>query len=543
MNNNQDGNNTFLDSKTLIAIILVGIVWFGWQTYLTKKYPQIKNPPAQGQQVATGAAPAVPTTVEAAAAAAPTVKSAPAAKPPMTEQLLKYDGATTSFQISSFGMGLKDLTLKNHKDRKQEPIKMGVSESYSLFQLRNLLNNEIIAFNITQKSANVFEGTAQIGSAKLTRTMVIEPDTEAIRTKLVIQGVTADFPGVSVNIPEKTVPVDSGNFLIPSLEHQELVAIHSGTTDRLISSASDEKITQTYSAVSLAGIGNQYFASAIVDKSEIIPDVKLTGGKQEAEMLVQMQYRPSAGKDTVELNWIAYSGAKSLSNLEKIDKEMAKILNLGFFATIGRALLLFMKWFHSVFGNWGVAIILLTLMVRTLVLPLNIATFKSTKKMQKLQPLLASLKVRYKDDPQALNKETMNLWREHKVNPVGGCLPMLLQLPIFFALYQVLGQSIELYQAPFFGWIQDLSLKDPFYVLPVLMGAAMYYQQKITPTQLDPTQTKIMQFMPVIFALMMVTLPAGLTLYIFINTISGVLLQILFMRDPKGTVSTTPVKA
>ena len=163
--------------------------------------------------------------------------------------------------------------------------------------------------------------------------------------------------------------------------------------------------------------------------------------------------------------------------------------------------------------------------------------------MQKLQPLLASLKVRYKDDPQALNKETMNLWREHKVNPVGGCLPMLLQLPIFFALYQVLGQSIELYQAPFFGWIQDLSLKDPFYVLPVLMGAAMYYQQKITPTQLDPTQTKIMQFMPVIFSLMMVTLPAGLTLYIFINTISGVLLQILFMRDPKGTVSTTPVKA
>ena len=122
---------------------------------------------------------------------------------------------------------------------------------------------------------------------------------------------------------------------------------------------------------------------------------------------------------------------------------------------------------------------------------------------------------------------------------------MLLQLPVFFALYQVLGQSIELYQAPFFWWITDLSLKDPYYILPVLMAGAMYIQQKMTPTTLDPTQTKIMQFLPLIFAFMMITLPAGLTLYILVNTVAGVALQQLFMHDrsSKNQVPSKPAKA
>jgi YidC/Oxa1 family membrane protein insertase len=163
--------------------------------------------------------------------------------------------------------------------------------------------------------------------------------------------------------------------------------------------------------------------------------------------------------------------------------------------------------------------------------------------MQKLQPLISSLRERYKDDPQAMNRETMALWKEHKVNPLGGCLPMLLQLPIFFALYRVLGQSIELYQAPFFGWIHDLSLKDPLYVLPVLMGISMFIQQKTTPTTMDPNQAKFMQFLPLIFVFMMVNLPAGLTLYIFINTLSGIILQQIFMHDRKAAATAKEVKA
>ena len=133
--------------------------------------------------------------------------------------------------------------------------------------------------------------------------------------------------------------------------------------------------------------------------------------------------------------------------------------------------------------------------------------------------------------------------RDNKVNPLGGCLPMLLQMPVFFALYQCLGQSIELYQAPFFGWIHDLSLKDPFYVLPILMGISMYIQQKITPTTMDPAQAKIMQFLPVVFSLMMVSLPSGLTLYIFVSTLFGIIQQQIFMKDRKSASNAQEAKA
>jgi YidC/Oxa1 family membrane protein insertase len=128
----------------------------------------------------------------------------------------------------------------------------------------------------------------------------------------------------------------------------------------------------------------------------------------------------------------------------------------------------------------------------------------------------------------------MKLMRDNKVNPVGGCLPTLLQLPIFFALYQVLQNSIELYHAPFMFWIHDLSQKDPYYVLPILMGIAMFFQQKMTPTTMDPAQAKIMMIMPVLFTFLMVGLPSGLTLYIFISTLFGIVQQIYFLRDKKA---------
>jgi YidC/Oxa1 family membrane protein insertase len=161
---------------------------------------------------------------------------------------------------------------------------------------------------------------------------------------------------------------------------------------------------------------------------------------------------------------------------------------------------------------------------------------KSMKEMQKLQPKIAALKEKYKDDQKKLNEEQMALFKAHKVNPAGGCLPMLVQLPVFIALYAVLGNSIELFHAPFFGWIQDLSTKDPFYVYPVLMGLAMVLQQKMTPSSgVDPAQQKMMMFMPVIFTFMMINLPSGLTLYIFVSTLLGVAQQ-MALRDKKGTV-------
>ncbi len=548
---NQDNNSNFLDSKTIISIGLAGLVWFGWQTYLAKKYPQTNIKP-----VAEGAPNSVAADTESGVnkdkvvnKSATTSNGTPTAPIETTEnkvgtpeKLTTFESKDIKFEISNLGMGLKEYTLLSQTDRTKNPIRLGVSAKSGLFEMGDLGSRNLLNFEVTKKADNIFEGVAFVGKTKIIRTLEVNPETLAIKNNVVIQGADADFRGLTVLIPEKTVPAVGGGFLSPSLEHQELIVLHSDTQERINSSASTEKIEKDFANVSLAAIGSQYFATAILDKSEIIPEVSVVGGEHEVEMSSKLIYKNTAGKDNFELSLITYAGSKSLANLEKIDKNLSKIVDLGFFSQIGRVLLVIMKWFYSVFGNWGLAIIFLTLLVRTIVLPLNITTFKSTKKMQQLQPKIAALRERYKDDAQAMNREMMNVWKENKVNPLGGCLPMLLQLPIFFALYQVLGQSIELYQAPFFGWIHDLSIKDPFYVLPVLMGICMYIQQKITPTTMDPTQAKVMQFLPVLFAFMMISLPAGLTLYIFINTLSGILLQQMFMHD-RSTAVTKPVKA
>jgi len=153
------------------------------------------------------------------------------------------------------------------------------------------------------------------------------------------------------------------------------------------------------------------------------------------------------------------------------------------------------------------------------------------KRMQRIQPQIKAIREKLKDNPQEMNMKVMGLMKENKANPISGCLPMLLQFPIFFAFYRVLGQSIELYQAPFILWLQDLSLKDPFYVLPVLMSIAMFFQMKISPSAMDPMQKKVMMFMPLVFGIFMLGLPSGLTLYIFISTLFGIIQHFILMRD------------
>lgn len=217
------------------------------------------------------------------------------------------------------------------------------------------------------------------------------------------------------------------------------------------------------------------------------------------------------------------------------------------FAVIARPILKLLKLIHEGVPNWGLAIILLTIVVRLIVLPFNIYSYRSMKVMQKLQPEMNRVRERYKDLPAdqklQMNQEIMDLMKKHKANPMGGCLPMLLQLPVFLALYQVLGQSIELYRAPFFLWITDLSSKDSYFVLPVLMGGAMFLNQKMTPTTMDPAQAKIMMWMPLIFSFFMISLPSGLTLYIFVSTLFGIGQQYYFVRDRNAVPAATVAKA
>ncbi len=207
-------------------------------------------------------------------------------------------------------------------------------------------------------------------------------------------------------------------------------------------------------------------------------------------------------------------------------------IDFGIFSILAVPILRGLQFIYDFIPNYGLAIILLTILLRLITFPLQWKSYKSMKKMQDIQPELAKLKERFKDDPPRMQKESMELFKRAGANPLGGCLPLLLQMPFFFAFYKVLYGAVELVHAPFLLWIHDLSVKDPFYILPVLMAGAMFLQQKLSPTTVtDPAQKKVMMFMPLIFALIMKDFPAGLCLYIFVSTIFGVLQQMFVYKQ------------
>ncbi len=197
------------------------------------------------------------------------------------------------------------------------------------------------------------------------------------------------------------------------------------------------------------------------------------------------------GTESVKLFSSTYFGPKEYELLAASGHEYEATINYGFFHPLAKPLMVVLKFFYGFIGNYGFAIILLTICIKILFWPLTQKSYKSMKGMQKLQPEMKRLREKFGSDKQRLNQEMMAFYKENKVNPLGGCLPMLIQIPVFFALYRVLLGSIELRHAPFMLWITDLSAKDPYYVTPLIMGVTMFIQQKMTPSQMDPTQEKL----------------------------------------------------
>ena len=197
---------------------------------------------------------------------------------------------------------------------------------------------------------------------------------------------------------------------------------------------------------------------------------------------------------------------------------------------LAQPLFVVLKFIHGVIGNWGWSIIILTLMIKAVFYKLSKASYTSMARMKKLQPKLQSLKERYGDDRAKMGQETMALYKKEKVNPLGGCLPMIVQIPVFIALYWMLLESVELRQAPWMGWIQDLSIKDPFFILPLLMGLTMFIQQKLNPAPVDPIQAKVFMVLPVVFTVFFAWFPAGLVLYWVVNNTLSIAQQYYITR-------------
>ena len=294
----------------------------------------------------------------------------------------------------------------------------------------------------------------------------------------------------------------------------------------------DMEDKKTYTGVSIGALGGKYFGKAFVNKSSLSPSLEVE--KVDDEILARATYLFSKEK-IKSLEYLSFFGPKSSKTLKPLGEEAKSWIDFGFFSWLSHPLLALLNLFYKVSSNWGIAIIFLTFFIRLCLLPINIKSYESMKKMQEIQPKIKDLKDEYKDDPKKLNLEVMALMKENKANPLQGCFPLFFQMPIFFALYRVLGESIELYQAPFLFWVNDLSLKDPFYVLPVLAGATLFVQQKLTPMNMPAAQARLLVFMPVLFSVFMLGLPSGLTLYIFISGLFGLVQQAFFLKFKSHT--------
>jgi YidC/Oxa1 family membrane protein insertase len=280
------------------------------------------------------------------------------------------------------------------------------------------------------------------------------------------------------------------------------------------------------------GIADRYFLISLianrVSADEFI-SLKPDGNFLHMSLYPAAVKIPAGGRH--EESYSFYLGPKDRNSLAAAHVGLEDAIDYGWFAILALPILKLLQYFYAAVKNWGVTIILLTLFIKILTNPLTVKSMKQMREMQKLQPKINALKEKYKNDRQALNAETMALFRQHKINPAGGCVPMLLQMPIYVVLYKVLYNAIELYHAPFFGIYRDLSAPDPYLILPILLGILMVMQQKLTPSpSADPAQKQMMMIMPIMFTGFMLFLPVGLVIYIFVNTFFSVFQQGMYQK-------------
>jgi YidC/Oxa1 family membrane protein insertase len=273
------------------------------------------------------------------------------------------------------------------------------------------------------------------------------------------------------------------------------------------------------------GLLQHYFVAAWIPKQQIKREFftkKLDDGSYAIGTIVPVDtVEPKA---TQRISVALYAGP-AVSDLDNVAPGLGLSVDYGWLTIIAKPMFLAMTWLHSWVNNWGVAIILLTVFIKLAFFPLSAASYRSMAKMRVVAPKLEKIKKQYGDDREKLNRAMMDLYKTEKINPLGGCLPVLIQIPVFIALYWSILESVEMRYAPFFGWIQDLSAADPYYVLPIIMGASMILQSHLNPAPPDPMQAKLMKIMPVVFSIVFFFFPAGLVLYSIVNNILSIAQQ------------------
>ncbi len=517
--------NNFNNPPVLISFLVVSLFFMGWQYYLQQKYPdhyKVKLHTAtelkEKTQPVSGSSVTQVTASKKFKAAAPSVLNNVEAR------LITVSNDLYNVQVSSLGMGIENVELKKFTGENSKYVNLDTQFFQSIHPSTGLP----IVFNLTENSATEIVGESEL----LRKTISLNPGSYALSVKVELKG--QEKPESISYLSQMKLKEIKNSIFSPSYERQEFFVLQKDQEFRETMGLDFNSASQHENTKILA-LGSRYFTESVVNRSsvsgvvEVLPQLV----KPEAQPVVlfkQTQSLEGIDVDQLRLEYELFLGPKKESLLAQVDSDLGSVIDYGFFEILSRPLMKTLEFFHSIFGNWGWAIVLLTLVIRLLVFPVAFTGYKSMKKMQTIQPALKKIKEKYKDNPQKMNTETMAFMKQNKVNPVGGCLPMLLQIPVLFAFYSLLSESVVMYQAPFIGWIQDLSLKDPYFILPVLMGLAMFIQQKLTPMSMEPLQKKMMMLMPIAFSFFMISLPSALTLYIFVSTLFGIVQQYIFLK-------------
>jgi YidC/Oxa1 family membrane protein insertase len=532
-----------MERRIFVAVILGALVMYGWQALFMPPPAPTPVKTATEAPAATKPSPAGPS-APSAAAAAPAAPSVPAAAPvkgESSEREIVVETAAAEIVLTNRGARVLHWRLKDYQDPSGQrvdlipsnvppdqprPFALRVGDdpqvtgrlNESLYQASGDAGGRVDARTAAATIVFEFEDAAGLRARKEFR---FEPRHMVAFTADISNGGTTINPTIEwgPGLGDLGAASSGGSYFTGNAVQPPQAVYHrDGDVERLRADAVTSQPVHE-GQFRFAGIDDHYFLAALVNpgqarlefRSVLLPVAGRDGPIQFLSGAYRLQQPPRALK--------LYVGPKQFDVLRAVDGELVRAIDFGIFAWMVVPLLSALKWLYGFLGNYGWAIIVLTILLNLVLFYPRHRSVVAMRKMQQIQPEMKAIQDRYANlkatDPakQKMNTEIMNLYRERGVNPASGCVPMLLTMPVLLAFYSLLAMSIELRGAPFAGWIRDLSAPDPYFVIPLLMGITMFWQQKITPTSADPTQQRIMMIMPVMFTAMMAFSPSGVVLY------------------------------
>ena len=555
-----------MDKRVIVFLVLSLAIILGFDFFMRQMGWLPEPPPAQDSSVQTPASseqePTPAGTVgKDVGSTSPNVSNQPGQKSgaaaasvalPVSEQTVTVETDLVRVELSNLGGVIRSWELKRYNTAPPEvkpvqlvyqggkfkgPLSLTVANAdvdkmfrEGLYNIEKDFTKLDAAHPIGHVTMRFHNAAAQIGVEKR---LTFHHDSYLVDMSFAIEGMTESYDiGLGTNFGI----VEWGDGFIGLIGSASQV-------DNKVEKETPEKELERKGTVQWVALQDKYFLSVLMPK-----EGAAALAKTEDPKVVSAGVRMAASGAASSVALQLYAGPKEYDILRSLDAGLEDMIDFGWFIygswtivkSVAKPIFYVLRFIHDYVGNYGVTIILLTCMIKLLFVPLQYKSYKSMKMMRAIQPKIKEVQEKYKGDRDRLNKELMKLYRDQKVNPLGGFLPMFLQMPVFISLFNVLYMTIDLRQAPFMLWVHDLSVQDPFYVLPVLMGVTMFIQQKITPNTMDPTQAKIMLVLPIGMTFLFINFPAGLVLYWLTNntlTITQQLVTDRFLLTDKALIA------